>query len=945
MNWDNVEKELEIILKAIKCSSAGKPCFGQEKAAAALMGRIKAGGAILADEVGLGKTRVALMVMQAAMNAGGTVAAVVPPGLLYQWENEYNEFAASLKEGLTLLNANGKNGQFPKGKPVKIRSYWNLFQQDTSFFPLNRRKDWLLISHNFGFLQRVSHNTDTWKIELPAIVRALHESESAHGNNLWCRFLKRFDQRPGTFIRQSARRREEKWNKRVLGASSFLLKNKNKFSSELEQFLFKDMICPDDRWGNGISAARNTFKKGGNGRKAIHEMIGMLLGPVDLLVIDEAHKSREALPPESDVSGNRRLTSLIEEIIYFRNRNSRRICLTATPIELGASQWKALLQRTGVNWNDRELAFLTDFENALHKANNSPDQEELLDQLIQASTVFQEKLSSKMIRRRRINQPEHSELLNGIKFDGAHPHRTMDLLEIDPSRLSSGWRKAVLSLEGLSWAAKGSDSAYADKFMACRYASAMMDLDKDDAKNETEAGGCSPKNAKIQRARFWRQLAAMHAGTDDHAGPKLITHPRVQATADYIEACLKDNQEKILVFGRFTKPMEALRDELNIRYVLRRLERGLPSTRMRLDIPTLFRASQRLSSQNGSRSKHFMPFNSPWQTEAELADACQNARNEYRKIQFRLRQWFSNDKLLTILPGDCCFNKMKTDNEVRLNAVFNRFRGELLEDLLDSGNYSFILQEAAFHGYDRAEGGREYELCKSKIIKICADYIRGAYDQNITGPDQETTQWEGDISFRETDMMGDQLTPDHLYSAMDISESEETERTLPRSAYCRLMDGHMSMSTRRIVQERFNRKGSFPRVLIAQSAVGREGLNLHKACRHLILFHPEWNPAVVEQEIGRVDRIRSLWNELADDWQKQHRKHHAGSEKDFPKIKIDFVVFMGTYDEYQFHVLDNRRKSLEAQLFGSLLDEESMDRVSEAYRERLKQAAPDFEPR
>jgi SNF2 family DNA or RNA helicase len=51
-------------------------------------------------------------------------------------------------------------------------------------------------------------------------------------------------------------------------------------------------------------------------------------------------------------------------------------------------------------------------------------------------------------------------------------------------------------------------------------------------------------------------------------------------------------------------------------------------------------------------------------------------------------------------------------------------------------------------------------------------------------------------------------------------------------------------------------------VLVAQSVVGREGLNLHRACRTVILLHPEWNPGVVEQQIGRVDRLSSYWEQL-----------------------------------------------------------------------------------
>lgn len=58
----------------------------------------------------------------------------------------------------------------------------------------------------------------------------------------------------------------------------------------------------------------------------------------------------------------------------------------------------------------------------------------------------------------------------------------------------------------------------------------------------------------------------------------------------------------------------------------------------------------------------------------------------------------------------------------------------------------------------------------------------------------------------------------------------------PRSSFCRSLDGEVKPETRRAIQSGFNRRESGPHVLIAQSQVGREGLNLHKACRRVFLF-------------------------------------------------------------------------------------------------------------
>lgn len=98
---------------------------------------------------------------------------------------------------------------------------------------------------------------------------------------------------------------------------------------------------------------------------------------------------------------------------------------------------------------------------------------------------------------------------------------------------------------------------------------------------------------------------------------------------------------------------------------------------------------------------------------------------------------------------------------------------------------------------------------------------------------------------------------------------------------------------------------------MAQSLVGREGLNLHEACRTVVLSHPEWNPGVVEQQIGRVDRVGSHWSRrlaLAIE--------NGMRDADLPRIDVHPVVFGGTYDAENWRVLRERWDDLRAQLHG-----------------------------
>jgi hypothetical protein len=153
-----------------------------------------------------------------------------------------------------------------------------------------------------------------------------------------------------------------------------------------------------------------------------------------------------------------------------------------------------------------------------------------------------------------------------------------------------------------------------------------------------------------------------------------------------------------------------------------------------------------------------------------------------------------------------------------------------------------------------------------------------------------------------------------------------------------LLQGQTRMSTRRYMQEAFNRSTSSPRVLIAQSQVGREGLNLHEACRVVIQFHAEWNPAVLEQQIGRVDRKGGLWEKCAQAWLKDR------SEDGIPFIEVRRLVFEGTYDAFQWDKVSSRQAAFDASLFGALLPAEAWDRVPPEHREQLRLAAPSFAP-
>jgi len=89
-------------------------------------------------------------------------------------------------------------------------------------------------------------------------------------------------------------------------------------------------------------------------------------------------------------------------------------------------------------------------------------------------------------------------------------------------------------------------------------------------------------------------------------------------------------------------------------------------------------------------------------------------------------------------------------------------------------------------------------------------------------------------------------------SAVIFTEYRDTllhlSRSLPPSLQ---LHGGLSSKERSAVQQRFNENGG---LLLATDAAS-EGLNLHGRCRVIVNYELPWNPARLEQRIGRVDRI------------------------------------------------------------------------------------------
>lgn len=129
---------------------------------------------------------------------------------------------------------------------------------------------------------------------------------------------------------------------------------------------------------------------------------------------------------------------------------------------------------------------------------------------------------------------------------------------------------------------------------------------------------------------------------------------------------------------------------------------------------------------------------------------------------------------------------------------------------------------------------------------------------------------------------GIRVTSDHF----DASErSHDREVLLPN---VRLVNGEAKPATRETLMQTFNTP-FFPEVLIASSVMA-EGVDLHHACRHVIHHDLDWNPSTLEQRTGRVDRIGSQSTRIGQ-----------------PIVVYEPYVG-GTHDEKMFRVVKDRER-------------------------------------
>lgn len=128
----------------------------------------------------------------------------------------------------------------------------------------------------------------------------------------------------------------------------------------------------------------------------------------------------------------------------------------------------------------------------------------------------------------------------------------------------------------------------------------------------------------------------------------------------------------------------------------------------------------------------------------------------------------------------------------------------------------------------------------------------------------------------------------------------------------RLANGLVRQETRQRLMLAFNTP-FFPEVLVASSVLA-EGVDLHLNCRYLIHHDLSWNPSTLEQRTGRVDRIG------------------AKAEAVSKPIEVFMPYIGGTQDEKQYRVVMDRERWFQVLMGENYRTDESF---TEAAAERV----------
>jgi len=314
------------------------------------------------------------------------------------------------------------------------------------------------------------------------------------------------------------------------------------------------------------------------------------------------------------------------------------------------------------------------------------------------------------------------------------------------------------------------------------------------------------------------------------------THPKIEATARRALAAWRAG-EKVLVFCHFVATGRTLRHVIS----------GLLHDEIeRMAIEKMQCPREDVAERLSRLGKRFFDVDSPARTACEV------------EVDKLLQNFSDLDEHRQRLQEVC-------RRFIRTPSFLVRYF-PLEDEVLDA-----LMVERAFSADDGSG------LSLRAILSGFFDFLA-----RCCGKDERSRYLDAISSTQTGDIVGHEamssFTADELHS-------EKSDRRLPN---VRLVNGATKQETRQRLMLTFN-SPFFPEILVASNVMA-EGVDLHRFCRYVIHHDLCWNPSTLEQRTGRIDRIG------------------AKVEKCGKPIRIYLPYLAATQDEKQYRVVMDRER-------------------------------------
>lgn len=863
----------------------------QRKTAEEILRRLETQpGQILADEVGMGKTFVALAVALSALEATDRtkpVVVMVPPSVGSKWPLEWKKFANALGPG------------------PPIRATDHSITSGAEFLkllddPARLRKHLIFLTHG-----ALSNGLPDPLVRLAIVQRALRSPKLGRQRKIFPRWADRVIQGLYTLrlgekgIEDLLSTSPARWRRRLRELKDIDVDDDPVPKAVLDALPRLDLgplraILEEDlplHSSPNIDARLSRVRSALTTEVAAVWRQGLQRLDLDLplLILDEAHHTKNRYTRLAGLFANEEAREETETLTRGELGGvfHRMLFLTATPFQLGHHELIEVLDRfTGVRWDDLDRTGYDQQLKNLHLALDAsqaaalrldrswgrlsaadvpggdvawwerPARDDLSATARSAAAhwveardkarVAQRFLRPHVIRHTRAERLGRRSILCGaaLTTDDEADHRglAVDGPAVLPFLLAAR-AQALVAMLGLrehrqarAMFADGLASSF-EAYTRTRNSQELADEIDDVAVADADP---LPKEVAWYLDRISRALP----DEDDEA---LVEHPKMRATVARVVELWR-NREKALVFCFYIATGRALR-----RHIAKAIEREI--VRMaadKLNLPAddhaevhaaLGRFRERLFA-TGSPSRRY-------------------ATEELRRC---LRHSLSAEDLETGV--DLCLRFLRTYSFLVRYIDLARPPRHALRDAFetrDASGRTFRQVVADFGKFMAAREMDERALFLTALTEIDI----------------------GDIAVRDDEGEREQLI-----------------------ANVRLANGSVERQARERLMIAFNTP-FFPEVLIASSVMA-EGIDLHLMCRNVIHHDLDWNPSVIEQRTGRLDRIGS-----------------KGEMTGLP-VKIYLPFIEGAQDEKQFRVMRDRERWFNVVMGERLeLDEWSTDRLAE----------------